>query len=247
MTWLRRFDPKEAARGAVDAARRAVGERLVSATLYGSAAGDEFDRRSSDVNVAFVFAALGPAELEALKSAYRRWVRLRVARHLLLSRETLARSTDTFPLEYLLIQNHHETLHGEDLFAGVAIDRRALRTAVERVLRTQELGLITSYLALANSPAGARHWARRASTAIGASASGLLYLMGEPIPAKKGELAERCGARLGMEVSLLSLLLAHGAGRRVPIEAAKLLELAQTFLTRLIDAAERLDGPTATP
>jgi hypothetical protein len=223
-----------------------VGERLVSATLYGSAAGDEFDPKSSDVNVAFVFSALGPAELESLKPAHRRWLRFRVTRPLLLSRESLERSADTFPLEYLLIQTHHEVLHGEDLFGRIAIDRGALRTAVERVLRTQELGLITSYLALADSPAGARHWARRASTSIGASASGLLYLMGEPIPVKKSELVERCGARLGMEASLLTLLLAHGTGRRVPIEAARLLELAQTFLTRLIDAAERLDRPAPT-
>jgi len=169
-----------------------------------------------------------------------------VTRPLLLSRDALSRSADTFPLEYLLIQAHHETLHGEDLFAAIPIDPRTLRTAVERVLRTQELGLNTSYLALADSPGGARHWARRASTAIGASASGLLYLMGEPIPVKRSELAARCGARLGMEASLLTLLLAHGTGKRVPIEASKLLELAQAFLTRLIDATERLDEPTAT-
>jgi hypothetical protein len=242
--WAKGFDPAAAARRAVDAARREVGDRLSSATLYGSAAGGEFDQRTSDVNVALVLTALGPAELEALRGAYRTWIRLRVTRPLLLSRETLARSIDAFPLEYLLIRHRHETLYGADPFAAIRIDRAALRTAVERVLRTQELGLNASYLALAGSPSGARHWALRASTAITASASGLLYLMGEPIPASRSELADRCAARLAADPAALSLLLARGSTR---VEAGRLLESAQSLLTRLIEAAEKLDERAAPP
>jgi predicted nucleotidyltransferase len=245
MTWGRTFDPKDAARDAVEAARQAVREQLVSAVLYGSAAGGEFDPRASDVNVAFVFTALGPPELSALRPAHSLWVRRRVVHPLLLTREGLTHSADAFPLEYLLIRERHETLHGPDLFAAITIDAPVLRTAVERVLRTQALGLTTTYLALAGSASGARHWARRASTAIAASTSGLLHLTGEPIPRTRRELVERAGARFGIDAPALSLLLAPES--REPLEVGALLASAQILLERLIDAAERLDGPPAKP
>src|SRR2546425_9979785 len=100
--WPERFDPREAARRAVDAAQRAVGEKLRGAALYGSAAGGEFHPAHSDVNVAFVFSTLGAAELSALTHANRTWRSARVVRPLLLSEESLRRSLDSYPLEYLL-------------------------------------------------------------------------------------------------------------------------------------------------
>jgi hypothetical protein len=279
----RRFDPKAAAMQAVLAAREAVGERLLGATLYGSAAGGgagggsagggsaggadapgatEFDPKRSDVNVAFVLSMLAPAELEALHPAFRRWTRLRVTRPLLLSEEDLARSLDTFPLEYLLIRERHETLHGRDYFADLAIDRAALRSEIERLLRTQELGLNWTYLSHAGTTSGAREWAARAATAVAASASGLLHLLGEPVPATRDALIGRAAARFGLEAPALALFFGGprsaraeaggegaGAGEAIsrgsgPVETGRVLAAAHAILTRLIEEVERLDTST---
>lgn len=239
--WPRRFDPMEAARSAVEAAREAAGERLLSAALYGSAARGEFDSAHSDVNVVFVFSALGAAELEALRRAHRSWARRRVTRPLLLAKKSLDDSQDTFPLEYLLLREWHQLLHGPDLYAGLTIDRACLRSAVERLLRAQELGLAVSWVALAGTPGGARHWAAQASRAIGASASGLLHLVGEPIPARRADLAERCAARFGVDRDALTALLTRDPDRP-RIEASRLLESARLLVERLLAEAERLDG-----
>jgi hypothetical protein len=236
--WRRPFDGRAAAARAVSAALRAVGDRLVGATIYGSAAGGEFLPAHSDVNMAFVFSALGPEELEALRPAHRIWQRNRVVRPLLLSREGLSRSLDVFPLEYLLIRERHETLHGEDFFAHIEIDRTALRREIERVLRAQELGLNWTYIALAGTPSGARHWAGRAGTAIAASASGLLFLAGEQIPATRRELTERCAVLFGIDREALQGLIERGPDARSRIEATRLLASAQTILTRLTEAAD---------
>lgn len=233
------FDPAEAARGAVDAARAAVGERLVAATLYGSAAGGEFHPEHSDVNVGFVFTVLGSDELTALRGAHEAWAARRVVRPLLLARKSLDQSHDTFPLEYLLIRERHRALYGPDLFASIPIERAALRAQVERVLRAQELGLAVSYVAMAGTPEGARRWASQASSAIAASASGLLHLNGEPIPATRAELAVRCAARFGVEQETLAALLRRD-GPVIP--ANRLLDSAQALLTRLLDEVERLDA-----
>lgn len=233
------FDPLEAARGAVLAARNVVGDKLLAATLYGSAVAGEFHAEHSDVNVAFVLTALGSDELTALRGAHDAWQERRVVRPLILSRRALEQSRDTFPLEYLLIRARHVALHGPDLFAEIAVERGPLRSQVERVLRAQELGLAVSYVALAGTPDGARRWASQASSALAASASGLLYLGGEPIPATRAAIAERCAARFGVDrEALTALLMRDGAA----LPATRLFDSAQTLLTKLLDEVERLDA-----
>ena len=240
--WLRRFDPMEAAGSAVEAARRAAGDRLLSAALYGSAARGEFDAAHSDVNVVFVFSELVTAELQALRQAHRDWARQRVVRPLLLSKKSLDESQDTFPLEYLLLREWHRPLHGPDLYAALRVDRGPLRAQVERELRAQQLGLAVSWVALAGTPGGARHWASQASRAVGASATGLLHLAGDPMPARRADLAERCAARFGVDRDSLLALLTRDADRP-RVEVSRLLDSARTLVERLLAEAERLDAP----
>lgn len=242
--WLKRFDPMEAARSATEAARAAAGERLLSAALYGSAARGEFDAAHSDVNVVFVFSELGVPELEALRRAHPSWVRHRVTRPLLLAKQSLDDSQDTFPLEYLLLRAWYQVLHGADFFGSLQVEHASLRNEVERVLRAQELGLAMSYIALAGTPGGARHWAAQASRAIGASASGLLHLVGEAMPARRAELAERCAARFGVDREALCALLTRDPDRP-RIEASRLLDSARLLVGRLLAEAERLARPSS--
>jgi len=242
--WPRPFDARQAALRAVDAARRAVGEKLRGATLYGSAVTGEFHSAHSDVNVVFVFSALGAPELAALGKVHPAWTRCRVVRPLLLSEQTLHSSLDTFPLEYLLIREWREALHGQDFFAHLNLDRGALRLEVERVLRAQELGLGLSYVALAGTRGGARRWAAQASNAIAASASGLVFLAGEPVPARRRELAARCAARFGVDGAAFTRLLSlREKNAKERVDAVTLLDSALKILNRLLEAAERIDDP----
>jgi predicted nucleotidyltransferase len=242
--WPKAFDPRAAARQAVDAARREAGPNLLGATLYGSAVSGDFHPEHSDVNVAFVFRALGTAELSALRRAYRAWHRCRVIRPLLLSEESLRSSLDAYPLEYLLIRESRETLEGKDYFGPLELDRNALRLEVERVLRAQELGLGLSYVALAGTRGGARLWAAQASNAIAASASGLVHLKGEPVPKTRREVAERCAALFHVDGPALSRLLTIRERGRERVEAVALLDSALSVLTRLLESAEALAAPS---
>jgi predicted nucleotidyltransferase len=242
--WFEPFDPRRAALRAVEAARREVGDRLRGATLFGSAATGEFHPAHSDVNVAFVFSALGTTELQALGRAYPVFRRCRVARPLLLSEDTLRRSLDAYPLEYLLIRERSETLHGADYFGPLELDREALRLEVERVLRAQELGLGLSYVALAGTRGGARQWAIQASNAIAASASGLLYLAGELLPREKGDLAARCAVLFGVDRAAFVRLLTIRERKGERVEAITLLDSALKILNQLLESAERMSAPS---
>jgi predicted nucleotidyltransferase len=242
--WPDRFDPHGAARRAVEAAQRAAGGKLRGATLYGSAAGGEFHPEYSDVNVAFVFSSLGATELAALHRTYRTWQRCRVVRPLLLSEETLRRSLDAYPLEYLLIRECREPLHGVDFFGPLTFEREALRLEVERVLRAQELGLGLSYVALAGTRGGAKLWALQASNAIAASASGLLHLAGEPVPRAKRVVADRCAALFGVDGEAFARLLLIRDRKRERLDAVRLLDSALKILHQLLDSAERITAPS---
>lgn len=240
--WSKDFDPRKAAERAVEAAQQVTGSKLRGATLYGSAAGKdgEFHPVHSDVNIAFVFSALGAAELHALHGAARTWRRCRVVRPLLLSEEMLRSSLDAYPLEYLLIRERRETLAGEDFFGPLVLEHAALRLEVERVLRAQELGLGLSYVALAGTRGGARVWAAQASNAIAASASGLVHLAGEPVPRTKAALAERCAALFHVDGSAFARLLMIRDRDRERVEARELLDSALNILDKLLDSAERM-------
>ncbi len=247
--WPDRFDPRREARRAVEAARREVGEKLRGATLYGSAAGPdgEFHPSHSDVNIAFVFSALGTAELQALHRAYRTWRRCRVVRPLLLSEEMLRDSLDAYPLEYLLIREGREALEGQDYFGPLTLDQAALRLEVERVLRAQELGLGLSYVALAGTRGGARLWAVQASNAIAASASGLLFLAGDPVPRTRRQTAERSAALFGVDGQAFTQLLTIRDRKRERVDAVTLLDSALKILNQLLDSAERMTPPAPKP
>ena len=240
------FDPRRAAGEAVEETRRALGDRLLGAVLYGSAASGEFDAAHSDVNLAFTLRELGASELELLRPLHDTWTKRRVTRPLLLSRDGLLKSIDVFPLEYLLIRERHETLHGEDHFRDLVIDPEALREEVERTLRAQELGLAWTYLAVARTPSGASHWAARSGTAIQASISGLLSLAGESVPPTRAEVAARCAARFGVDAEALRLLVACRPGERERVDAVRLLTSAQSILSRLIAVVEGLDRRSST-
>ena len=206
----------------------------------------EFHPTHSDVNIAFVFSELGTPELVALHGAHREWQRARVVQPLLISEDTLRRSLDSYPLEYLLIREQREILHGADFFGPLELDGPALRLEVERVLRAQELGLGLSYVALARTRGGARVWAMQASNALAASASGLLHLTGEPLPRMRRVIAERCAERFGVDRAAFTRLLTIRERNRERVEATVLLDSALTVLRQLLDSAERITAPAGT-
>jgi len=120
----------------------------------------------------------------------------------------------------------------------------ALRLEVERVLRAQELGLALSYVALAGTRGGARVWAMQASNAIAASASGLLYLAGEPVPRSRRAIADRCAALFGVDGQAFAKLLTIRDRKRERVDAVQLLDSGLNILNRLLDSVERISLPT---
>ncbi|TMB01725.1 MAG: hypothetical protein E6J70_07850 [Deltaproteobacteria bacterium] len=131
----------------------ALGDRLVSLVLYGSAVGDDWVTQRSDLNVAVVVPRVTLDVLEALVPVIARWRRKRLALPLVADREYLESARDAFPMELDDICRHHRVLAGADPFGGLVIERAALRRECEHEARGKLLRLRALFLDAAGRPA----------------------------------------------------------------------------------------------
>jgi len=115
--------------------------RLVSVTLYGSAAAGEHNRSFSDLNVFCVVTELTSRELADSEPVFRWWREQGHPSPLLMSREEVLHSTDSFPIEFLDMRERRRVLYGEDIVAELQIDDRYHRAELEHELRSKLLRL----------------------------------------------------------------------------------------------------------
>ncbi|MGH7894902.1 MAG: hypothetical protein ACREQL_09545, partial [Candidatus Binatia bacterium] len=124
----------------------ALGDVLVSITVYGSAAGDDWIAGRSDVNTLIVVRAVSSAVLDVFAEIVPGWRRRRFALPLVVDEEFLERGRDVFPMELDDIRRAHRTLHGPDVVAGIEVDRAQLRRQCEHEARARLLRLRALFL-----------------------------------------------------------------------------------------------------
>lgn len=129
----------------VEQIRLVFGKNLLSITLYGSAAGEDFVSGKSDLNFAIVLDRITFPHLKALHEHLPRWHKLGAAVPLLLDRHFLDQGRDVFPMEFHDIKEQHRVLYGEEVFARLPIDSRHLRYQAEHEARSKLLRLRALY------------------------------------------------------------------------------------------------------
>jgi len=120
---------------------KALGDRVVSVVLYGSAASGDHHEGFSDLNVLCVLRQVTVRELEQSEPIFRWWREKRNPSPLLLSEHELATSTDCFAIEFHDIQAHHRILQGKDVISGLVVENTFYRAQVEHDLRAKLLRL----------------------------------------------------------------------------------------------------------
>jgi hypothetical protein len=124
-----------------DRTRKAFGENLVSVILYGSAAMDDWNEGSSDLNILCVLGTLSTGDLAHSQPVFLWWREQGNSPPLLLTEEELRTSTDCFPMEFHDMQHHRRTLYGVDVIRDLVIDRKFYRAQVEHELRSKQIRL----------------------------------------------------------------------------------------------------------
>ena len=125
----------------VERLKSAFGEKLVSTVLYGSAAMDDWDQGSSDLNILCVLSRLSPSELASSGPVFRWWRGQGNPPPLLLTSDEVRTSTDCFPMEFHDMKEHRRVLYGVDVIQDLKIDRSFYRAQVEHELRAKQIRL----------------------------------------------------------------------------------------------------------
>jgi len=209
--------------------QRIYGADLISICLYGSGARGEYIPKRSDLNFLIVLTEEGIKRLDRAFKVVAKWHKRRVATPLFMSREYLATSLDTFPLEFLNIKQDRRVVWGVDPLKKVTIRKRQLRLQLEREVKGKLLLLREAYLA-------SRGWKRNlvivASQSLTAFLSifkGILYLRGKEIPLQRGGLIRAMAAETGLTAAPFMHILEVKEGKAT-FRRKKMKDMMERYL-----------------
>src|SRR2546425_1177084 len=219
----------------------ALGGRLVSLLLYGSAARGTHVAGRSDVNTLLVCDAADESLFAALGPVLRDWLRGGHPAPLILTAAEWRGSADVFPIEYEDIRAAHRVLAGRDPWPGITVRRDDARRQLEQELKGKLLRLRQAY-------AAHRGDGKRLGELVAASAGGFftmlraaLRLAGRPAPAAPDALLRESAATMGFPADGVAQLGEQVRGASAPAVAPRDPRVAQ-YLQAVARAAQFVNG-----
>jgi predicted nucleotidyltransferase len=219
----------------VDRLERIYAERLISVTLYGSAAFGDYHRRYSDLNVLCVLSRLTADELEIAGPLVRWWSELGNPPPLFMTEPEVSASADSFAIEFSDMRERRKVLYGKDVVADLNVDPRHYRIQVEHELRAALVRLREhAASAMADRDELVQLCLQSLSTfcLLGRHA---LLLAGRAASTEKREIVQQLTEVLGEAMAPFGLLLDVREERKAPQE----LDAGSLFRSYLI-AVEQL-------
>ncbi len=218
----------------------ALGPRLRSVVLYGSAARGDYHHGASDLNLILVLEALDPATLEAVSRPVRRFVGKGHPVPRLFSPSVIAESADTFPIEFLDIQASRVVVHGNDAFAGIAIDRGCLRLQCEREMDEKMMRLREGYVLGHDDARALRRLLSDSYPAFAALFRGGLHLLGKAIPASNHEVVAAFCAAAGLDSAPFEEVARLRRGEKAPQDLKSIFARYHDQIARAAHVVDRL-------
>jgi predicted nucleotidyltransferase len=218
----------------VEQLRQALSDGLRSVVLYGSAAAGDHVPGKSDYNVLVVAERLGAGELDALSAPVRAWCAAGNPPPRLFTVAELARSADSFPIEWADIRDAHRVLWGADVAAALTVSREHVRLQVERELKSRLMYLRERYLMTAGQPARVAELMRGSVTTFLVLCHATLRLYQEAVPARKLDAARALAAHVRFDAEVFV-----AAAECEPAAAPALFERYLKTIERIVEAVDR--------
>src|SRR5256884_5527021 len=190
-----------------EAATRALGPRLVSLLLYGSAARGTHVPKRSDVNTLLICDAVDGALFDALGPVVRVWTKAGHPAPLILTEREWRESADAFPIEYADMREAHRLLAGRDPWSGIEVDRGHLRRQLEHELMGKLVRLRQAYAALQEDPKQLARVVVGSSGGFFTMLRAVLRLGGRPVPASPADLVRNAAALAAFPADALAPLV----------------------------------------
>ncbi len=133
----------------IEGVQAQLGGHLESVIVVGSALTDDFRPGVSDINTVIVLDEHTVAALNAVASLAKSMRRSRLSAPLLMTSSYIERSRDVFGVEFLDFQLTHQTVLGDDPFAGLRFDKPDVRLQCEREFKATLVRLRQGWVAVA--------------------------------------------------------------------------------------------------
>lgn len=230
------------ARRWLEPVRAALGPEFVAAYLTGSVLTEGFDPKRSQINLLVIARALEGPRLDAMARALPAQRKQPLIEPLFLTRAQIEHSLDSFPIEWIEIQERRLRIEGDDVFGEIEVPRTYLRLQCEHELRGKHIRLRQTYVLHHTDSAVLARALRASASGFATLLRTLLRLRGEDPPADAARVIQRVADLYQLDSQrLLAAHLFRYATRRHKTD--EVLALYRGFLAemeRLIGALEEL-------
>jgi hypothetical protein len=179
-------------------------KELVSLILYGSAAGGHYIKGKSDINLLVVLTPAAIEKLAAILDTVRAWRKRRVAVPLVMTRDFILASLDSYPIEFLNMKNSHILIYGEDLLESLDFKPADLRLQIERELRGKLILLRQGYLEAEGKPRALKKLIGNSFTAFISIFNALLYWKQGKAPQGRRDTIKEVGNVFAVDAAVFS-------------------------------------------
>ena len=172
---------------------------ISSIIIYGSAAGRDFVRGKSNINILVIFDRLTPADLRKSLRLIAKGSKKMIIAPLFLTREHMVTSTDVFPVEFLEKKENHILVYGEDILPLLEIDSKNIRRQCEYQLKGKLIRIRQAYLEIGLKPKGMEALLKESFKSLVPIFRNLLRLKGRVPPVEKEEIIRQLAAEFNID------------------------------------------------
>ena len=218
------------------------GRDLVSIILYGSAASGNYIPKKSDINLLIVLTEEGINRLQQSFKTVEKWYKRKVSTPLLLTKSYISSSLDSFPIEFLNMQNNYQMVFGDDVLQELVFDKHHLRLQCEKELKGKLLQLRQVFLESGGKKKNLTFIIGRSLTAFISIFRALLYLKDKTVPSELRSIISLVSQEFGVdEQTFVNLLqIKEGTGKLSSGAQSSLFESYIREVRKLAYAVDQL-------
>lgn len=216
----------------VKSVQTAWAEHLKAVVRYGAV----------DQNLLIVLNRITAEILDDGADTLRKWVRGGHPMPFLFDEAFLRQSADTFPIDYLDMQDHHQVLWGTDPLQDIVVDHRHLRQHCEFELRSKLIHLKSEYVLNCQKPAALLQLMVHSLASTDRILTGVAHLVGEKLAGDRREAALQLAPKLDIRPEILiELYDVHDKKLRWR-DMAQIRQKFEHYLTALQGITKFVDG-----
>ena len=233
--------PEEVFTGYVNDWRAAYADDVEAIIFYGSGARGEYVPGESDLNFLIVLAEPAINNLRQAVNLTETWRMRARAAPLVVTRQYIHDSLDSFPVEFLHMQRHYQVLFGADVLSALALNPQDLRLQLERELKGKLLHLRKGFLGSGYDRDELRDLMRRTLTVFLPLFEAFLFLKSTAIPAKNKEIFQAVAHAAPLEAGFIDKVFRATSSEARPYRE-ELWEVMQDYIAQIARLTQVVDA-----